>query len=149
MLSPLGAFDSELNTMSDGPLSLVVVTPETTVLDVTAEYVVAPLYDGEIGIARNHAPLIGRLGYGELRFRNEGKNTRYFVEGGFVQVVDNVVSVMTGRAIPAEQIDVHQARVQLDEALERPATGVESSARERDIAQARGKLRVAKAGPSD
>lgn len=135
--------------MPDGPISLVVVTPETTVLDVTADYVAAPLFDGEIGIEKNHAPLIGRLGYGELRYKLDGQTHRFFVEGGFVQVADNVVSVMTGRAMPVSKIDVHEARAQLDQALARPASGSEAAARERDILQARGKLRVAKTGPMD
>lgn len=135
--------------MAEGPLKLIVVTPEMTVLDVRADSVVAPLYDGEIGILKDHAPLIGRLGYGELRFKHAGQTTRYFVEGGFVQVADDEVSVMTGRAAPVDEIDVPQAQRDLDEALSRSAPGPEAAARERDIAQARGKLRVAKTAPAN
>ena len=50
-----------------GALQCVVVTPETTVLDTPADFVAMPLYDGQCGIGANHSPLIGRLGYGELR----------------------------------------------------------------------------------
>ncbi|TWT35746.1 ATP synthase epsilon chain, sodium ion specific [Posidoniimonas corsicana] len=130
--------------MADLPIKLVVVTPEMTIIDESVDSVVAPLFDGEIGIAKGHAPIIGRLGYGELRYRQSGQSTRFYVEGGFIQVSDDVVSVMTGRAMPVSQIDVAEARKQLDEAIARTASGAEAAARDRDIAQARGKLRVAK-----
>ena len=48
-------------------LQCVVVTPERAVLDEPADFVVLPLYDGELGVLPGRAPLIGRLGYGELR----------------------------------------------------------------------------------
>ena len=46
---------------------MIVVTPEATVLDEQVDFVALPLYDGEIGIAPGRSPMIGRLGYGELR----------------------------------------------------------------------------------
>src|SRR4051794_22094180 len=90
--------------MSDH-LQCVVVTPERTILDESVEFVALPLYDGEIGIAPGRAPLIGRLGFGEMRTNVDHTIHRYFVDGGFVQVRDDVVTVLTGRAQPAEQID--------------------------------------------
>lgn len=125
------------------PLQCVVVTPEMTLLDERADFVVLPLFDGELGVARLHAPMIGRLGYGELRIKQGDNVSRYFIEGGFAQVADDVVSVMTNRAMPVSAIDVHDARRQLDAALDRPSSGPDAAARERDIAQARGKIRVA------
>jgi F-type H+-transporting ATPase subunit epsilon len=127
-----------------GDLQCIVVTPETTVLDAPADFVALPLYDGECGIAANHSPLIGRLGYGELRIRL-GRNTeRFYVDGGFVQVVDNIVSVLTHRAVPANAVDAAGASEQLRTALARKAAGPEEIAiRERLISQARGQLRVA------
>src|SRR5487761_1016778 len=97
-------------------LSLVVVTPEATVLEETAEFVALPLFDGEIGIAPLHSPLIGRLGYGEMRVTHDGRVERYYLDGGFVQVVDDVVSVLTGRALPATALDARVAAEQLDAA---------------------------------
>jgi F-type H+-transporting ATPase subunit epsilon len=86
-------------------LTCVVVTPEETAVEQTADFVALPLYDGEIGIAPGHSPLIGRLGYGELRVRSGKEVTRYYIDGGFVQVADNVVSVLTERAVVADQLD--------------------------------------------
>ncbi len=50
----------------------IVVTPEETALQTPAQFVALPLFDGEIGIAPGRAPLIGRLGHGEMRIV-EGK----------------------------------------------------------------------------
>ena len=127
-----------------GTLQCVVVTPETTVLDTPADFVALPLYDGECGIAVNHSPLIGRLGYGELRIRRGEDIQRFYVDGGFVQVADNVVSVLTHRALPAAALNAAAAAEQLRAALDRTAAGPEELAiRDRLIAQARGQLRVA------
>jgi F-type H+-transporting ATPase subunit epsilon len=125
-------------------LQCIVVTPEMTVLDAQAHFVALPLFDGECGIAPGHSPLIGRLGYGELRIRHDGATRRMYVDGGFVQVADNVVSVLTHRAVPSNELDTAAAAEQLRTALARPAAGQEEMAiRDRLISQARGQLRVA------
>ena len=86
-------------------IKCVVVTPEATSIEQDADYIVVPLFDGEKGIAAGHSPMIGRLGYGELRLKSGGSVERFYVDGGFVQVESNVVSVMTGRLIPAGDLD--------------------------------------------
>jgi F-type H+-transporting ATPase subunit epsilon len=95
---------------------VTVVTPERAVLDTTAEMVVLPLYDGEWAILSGHAPLVSRLGAGELRLKNGGTVTqRWYVEFGFVQVRQDQVTVLTERAMPASDITpdlVEQARSQ-------------------------------------
>ena len=126
-------------------LNCIVVTPETTALDEKADFVALPLYDGEIGIASGHSPMIGRLGYGELRIKSGATESRYYVDGGFVQVADNVVSVLTNRAIPADELDAGAAQEQLESAWQRPANTPElREIRDRLESQARGQLRVAR-----
>ena len=125
-------------------LNCVVVTPETTALDEKADFVALPLFDGEIGIAPGRSPMIGRLGYGELRIKTGSTVSRYYVDGGFVQVADNVVSVLTNRAIPAGELDAGSTQQQLDEARKHPANSPElQEIRDRLVSQARGQLRVA------
>jgi F-type H+-transporting ATPase subunit epsilon len=126
-------------------LTCLVVTPEQTALEQEADFVALPLYDGEIGIGRDHAPLIGRLGYGEMRLTSGGTTKTFYVDGGFVQVANNVVSVLTNRAVAANEVDAAAAQTQLQDAMNKPATTDELLAiRERNIAQARAQLRVAK-----
>lgn len=128
-----------------GTLQCIVVTPEMTALDTIADFVALPLFDGEYGVAINHSPVIGRLGYGELRIKHGAALQRFYVDGGFVQIADNVVSVLTNRAIPAEAIDRHAAEDQLRTAQSRNAAGEEQLAiRDRLVKQARGQLRVAR-----
>jgi len=81
-----------------GSLHVVVISPEQTIFDGEAESVVAPAWDGELGILRGHAPLMALLGEGDLRVRSGGRTEHFHVEGGFLQVVDNVVTVLSERA---------------------------------------------------
>ncbi len=111
--------------MSEGSatrqLRCVVVTPETTVLDQEAQFVALPLYDGELGVAPLRQPLVGRLGYGELRICHGKQTLRYYVDGGFVEVAQDVVSVLTARAIPAQELDAQEIRQQLQTTYQRKA----------------------------
>jgi F-type H+-transporting ATPase subunit epsilon len=126
-------------------LQCIVVTPEATVRDGPADFVAVPLDDGELGIAPGHAPMIGRLGCGELRIRNGDQLIRYYVEGGFVEVVGNTVSVLTSRVIPADQLDAAVVEEQLADAQSRRATSPDAMlARDKATTQARAKLRVAR-----
>ena len=130
-----------------GKLRCVVVTPETTLIDTECDFVALPLADGEIGIAPGRSPLIGRLGFGELRIRIGDRQQRFYADGGFVQVVHNEVNVLTNRAVAAATIDKTAAAEQLTAAIARKAAGSEELAiRDRLVAQARGQLRVAATG---
>jgi F-type H+-transporting ATPase subunit epsilon len=131
-------------TTSSRALQCVIVTPEATVREGSAQYVAVPLFDGELGIAPLHAPMIGRLGFGELRILDGGKTERLYVDGGFVQVTGNTVYILTNRAIPAEKLDQRAAEEQLKTARTKPANTAELLAvRERQVSQARAQLRVA------
>ena len=93
-----------------------IVTPEDTTFDADVDSVVVPMFDGERGILANHAPMIGRLGPGEMRVNTGSGTERFYVDGGFVQVADNAVSVLTGNSIPAAEIDLAKAREDLKKA---------------------------------
>jgi F-type H+-transporting ATPase subunit epsilon len=126
-------------------LHCVVVTPERKAIEQAVDFVALPLYDGEIGIARDHAPLIGRMGFGEMRLRQGGQVTRYYVDGGFVHVAENQVTVLTSDVVPVDEIDETSAREQLDRAFKQPiTTPQQEQIRDRALAQARAQLRVAR-----
>ncbi len=132
------------SSAGDKHIQCSVVTPEATLLDASASFVALPLFDGEIGIGPDHSPFIGRLGYGELRVVAEGKTQHYYVDGGFVQVADNLVSVLTNRAVPADQLNSTVAREQLEAARARQAHSPELMAiRDRTELQARAQIRLA------
>ena len=85
-------------------LRLVIVTPERTLLDEPVSALRFPLYDGDIGILPGRLPLIGRLGAGELKLTSASGERSYFIDGGFAQVEGSVVSILTQRAIPVEEL---------------------------------------------
>jgi F-type H+-transporting ATPase subunit epsilon len=127
-----------------GSLQCVVVTPERAVLDEPVDFVALPLYDGELGVLPGRAPLIGRLGPGELRLRRGDSTRRFFVDGGFAQVRSNIVTVLTPRAVRGEDINTEAAQ-QMLEAAPAPAVSLDERAtREKDQQRARAQLRVAR-----
>jgi F-type H+-transporting ATPase subunit epsilon len=79
-------------------LRVAVISPERVVFEGEADAVVAPAFDGEVGILTGHAPMMTLLGRGSLRVTQAGAARRFAVEGGFLQVVDDVVRVVTERA---------------------------------------------------
>ena len=83
-------------------LKVSVISPEATLFEGEVDSVVAPAFDGEVGILPRHAPMVTLLGTGELRLGAGGSNGRFRVEGGFLQVVDDHVRVVTERAAAAE-----------------------------------------------
>ena len=124
-------------------IQCLVVTPERTLFDELVDFVALPLYDGELGVAPGRTPLIGRLGYGELRTRQAGVTSRYFIDGGFVQVRDDVVTVLTNRATPAGQIDASAAARELESAQTcKPSSEYELDEKNKAVARARAMVRV-------
>jgi F-type H+-transporting ATPase subunit epsilon len=79
-------------------LNVSVISPEAVLFEGTTDSLVAPAFDGEVGILSGHAPLLTLLGNGELRLGAGGSGQRFHVEGGFLQVVDDVVRVVTEKA---------------------------------------------------
>jgi F-type H+-transporting ATPase subunit epsilon len=126
-------------------LRLVLVTPETTLVDEPVSALRFPLFDGQIGVLPGRSPLIGRLGFGELNITHvDGGHASYFIDGGFVQVKHNIVSILTDRALTREQIDAAAAREKLKEAVARVAhSDAESKARFRDQERARQMIALA------
>ena len=84
-----------------GTLSVEVVSPEAVLYQGEATSVVAPAYDGLIGVLPRHAPMLALLGRGILTVRASGGEKRFTVGGGFVQVRNNVVRVVAEEASSA------------------------------------------------
>ena len=75
-------------------MHVTVISPESSMFDGEADAVVAPAFDGEVGILPNHAPFMTLLGQGTLTVRAAGGTRRFSLRGGFLQVVDNRVRVV-------------------------------------------------------
>jgi len=81
------------------PFQVDVVSPEATVWSGQATFIVARTPDGEIGILADHESLMGALTTGPVVIEAEsGERTTIGVHGGFLQVLDNQVTLITDRA---------------------------------------------------
>ncbi len=100
-----------------GQLQLRIVTPERPVFQGAVDAVVVPAHDGEIGILPRHARLLAALGVGELRATVGTTVQRYFVDGGFVQVSADRVTVLCDRGAKLEDLDPQAVRAEAEAAV--------------------------------
>ena len=124
----------------------IVVTPDKTVVEQEANFVAFPLYDGEYGVLKGHSPMVGRLGAGELRIKTPGGTTEsYFVDGGFVEVLDDEISLLTTRAYLTSEINPVEVQQEMNDILAKPAITAEHvKLREETLTACRVQLRLAK-----
>jgi len=105
----------------------VVVTPEEQVVDQQVSQVVFPAFDGQIGILTDRAPLLAKIGVGELKLSmTSGGEKSFFVDGGIAQMKDNKLTVLTTEAKLPSDIDVEAARAEFNEATARKITDQKS-----------------------
>lgn len=140
--APTGSPSSSSGT---GGLTLRVVTPEGAIHDGPVETVVVPSHDGETAFLKGHAAFVGLLGIGELRFHAVGGATaRYFLGGGVVQVLHDVVTVLAESVVAAAALDPAKSRAELEAASHLPtATDEQLDARAKALLTSRAKLRIA------
>lgn len=109
--------------MPDKTFRLEIITPDRVVLsadDVTS--VVVPGVEGYLGVLANHAPLMTALKIGHIDFkRADGSAKEMAVAGGFMEVLDNTVTVLAEAAELADEIDTERAERAAKRAEERLA----------------------------
>ena len=127
-----------------GQVHVSVITPEGSAFEGPAASVSLEAHDGQVAFHHGHAPFLGALGVGALSVATPGGSKRWFLEGGVVQVVDDVVSVLAERVVPIEKLDAAAARKDLEAALaEVPTTDEAFAARDRALDSARARMRLA------
>lgn len=130
-----------------GTFRLSVVTPEREVLALEAKFVAFPAYDGEMGILTQRAPLLAKLGAGLLRVDEAaGGNHRLFIAGGFAQMVDDKLTLLTEEALDPEKVTLELAKSALAAASRLPnRTEAENQRRAQATARARAMAQLARA----
>jgi F-type H+-transporting ATPase subunit epsilon len=132
------------------------VTPTAEVLNEPVTYAVVPGWDGLFGVLPHRAPIVAKLGPGELRLdlaNPQGESSRSFVvEDGFAQMVGDRLTILATKAVPVETLNEAEAQAELAEAEARKApegTGGAAASQAAKIAKdrafARAKLRMIKA----
>jgi F-type H+-transporting ATPase subunit epsilon len=79
-------------------MRVTVISPDRSLFDGEATSVVAPAYDGLVGILPGHAPFLTVLGTGPLTIAQGSASSRFTVDGGFLQVVGGTVRVVAEHA---------------------------------------------------
>jgi F-type H+-transporting ATPase subunit epsilon len=126
-----------------GTFQLSVITPERAVLETEATFAAVPAHDGELGVLHDRAPMLYRLGAGLLRVESPAGKRTLFVAGGFAQMVDNRLTILTEVAKEPDQLDRGAAERALAEAQAMKGTGeAELNARQRALVSARAQLRL-------
>ena len=123
------------------------ITPDRLVLDTEAGSVVFPAHDGQIGVLNNRAPLLCKMGIGICRITTADDTQDYYVDGGFAQMLDNRLTLLTEDARSADEIDLSVAQQELEAARSAPASDLSAQEeRSRGIARAGAKIKLARSG---
>ncbi|HVE95280.1 MAG TPA: ATP synthase F1 subunit epsilon [Acidimicrobiales bacterium] len=110
-------------------MQVEVVSPERVLFSGEADMVVARSEGGDIAFLSDHAPFLGALGVGLVRVKlSDGNDVKVAVHGGFVEVRDNHVIILSDVAELADQIDADRARVALAAAEEKLRAGTDADA---------------------
>ncbi len=99
-------------------LHLQIVTPEALAFQAEVSDVLVPGVEGELGILPQHVPFMTQILPGELRFHQQGKEIRFAVGGGFLEVRPDRVSVLTDMAMEAGEINEQEVLTEIAEAQE-------------------------------
>ena len=122
-----------------------VVTPEATILECPASFVAFPAHDGEMGVLFNRAPLVCKLGIGQLRVESPDGDRVLYVDGGFAEVSDNRLTLLTEQARDPSDLDCAAADQALIEARAMKISDEASlDARTNSIKRAQVQIKLAK-----
>jgi F-type H+-transporting ATPase subunit epsilon len=122
-------------------LEVALVAAERTVWQGQAKIVIARTTDGDVGILPGHAPLLGLLQGGTVQVRTV--DDEYFVAAapdGFISVANDRVSILAENAEMGHDIDLEEARRDLERAL---ATGSDTEGAQEDVRLAEARVRAA------
>lgn len=127
------------------------VTPAAAIIDDQVTYASVPAWDGLMGVLPGRAPLLARLGVGELRLdfadseKGQGGSRAFLVEDGFVKMANEELTILAERATPAESLTMADAEAELRQAQTGTVTGTtERAKRTKDLARARAKVQLIK-----
>ena len=102
--------------MADGPLQVELVAADRTVWSGQATMVIARTVEGDVGVLKDHAPLLSLLADAVVEIDTGDETVVAAVDGGFISVAQNRVSILSERALLADEIDVKAVESELEEA---------------------------------
>lgn len=126
-------------------LTVNIVTPDGPVYDSQVDMIIAKTASGEIGILPGHIPTVAPLVIGAVKLKKDGKSEYVAVNGGFVEVRPEKVSILTQSAEVASNIDVARAKEAMKRAEERlqgKADAIDFSRAELSLKRAMNRINV-------
>lgn len=106
--------------MADNTFILEIITPEQILMKDETQFLVVPEVNGELGVLKNHAPMIAALGIGVLRYTDaSGVIRKMAISGGFMEVIYNEARVLAETAEQGSEIDVLRAKASKERAERR------------------------------
>jgi F-type H+-transporting ATPase subunit epsilon len=122
-----------------------VVSAEASIFSGDAEFIVLPGVMGELGIYPKHTPLITQIKPGTVRIKIPGQTEEQviFVQGGFLEVQPDVVTVLSDTAIRARDLDeakALQAKQAAEESMQNKTSKEEIARAESELAGALAQL---------
>ena len=120
------------------------ITPEQVALRDESTSVVVPGVDGELGIWPNHAPLLAGLKPGVVTYKTASGTEKLVVSGGFIEISNNVISILAPAAEKSTEIDFARAEAAKKRAEERLAKkeGIDMARAQAALARANARLSV-------
>lgn len=127
--------------MADKTFTCKLITPEARILDAEVVYASVPMHDGQRGVMHHTSAIVGKLGPGRLRldFPSGSGSKSWFIEGGFMQNVNDELTILAQGAVPADKLDLQDAKAELAEAEARKSSDFEEMEK---ISAARDKARA-------
>lgn len=126
-------------------LHLKIVTPEKLIFDEEVSQVNVSTEEGELGILPNHANLMAKLSPGELVIKKSGKVDSMAIGDGFLQITNNVLTIMTDLATYATDIDeraVEEAKKRAEQALSQTLSDEEYAETMANLEKSLAQLRI-------
>jgi len=135
----------ETPKMAEKSFRCTVITPNKQVLDQDITGAVIPAWDGEIGLLKQRAPLMVKLGLGTMRLSGSTDGpSQLYVGGGFAQMKGDQLTLLTDEATPVDQINIEETQAALKEAeAYQPQNAGETERKQRDIRRAKALLKAA------
>ena len=99
--------------------TIEIISPNTLVLKSSSTEVIIPSYEGQMGILKDHIPLITFLRPGLIHIKDQNKEKIFFVEDGIVEFVDNILLILTSTAKSLETLNQNLIEIMIRESEEK------------------------------
>tara|TARA_B100000579_G_scaffold352350_1_gene306712 strand:- start:629 stop:1021 length:393 start_codon:yes stop_codon:yes gene_type:complete len=99
--------------------TIEIISPNTSVLKSSSTEVTIPSYEGQMGILKDHIPLITFLRPGLIHIKDQNKEKIFFVEDGIVEFVDNILLILTSTAKSLETLNQNLIKIMIRESEEK------------------------------